>query len=115
MEKTTAPEATVYYNGACPVCRGLARRHRDKGTACWRDVQAGDSGAQEHGIEVKDVERRLHLVAADGVVLRGYAAMRRLDELSGRKPTSSRVLAALQRMNVEFWSWLLFQFNRLRK
>ena len=75
--QTLTPKPTVYYDGACPLCRreiGVYRRRDAAGALAWVDVSvcaASDLPAQ---LTLKDAETRFHVSRADGTVLSGAAA-----------------------------------------
>jgi predicted DCC family thiol-disulfide oxidoreductase YuxK len=69
----------VLYDGACGLCRGTAavlRAADRRGALVCRPLQDAGDVAEIHGLSVQDLERELHLVRADGTVLRGFFAVR---------------------------------------
>ncbi len=86
----TDAEISVYYNGACPVCRTeiehyqrRAARHGAGGLG-WCDVTAAPGTLADRGIDDDAVIRRLHVVDAQGKVLAGVDAFIALwDKLPG--------------------------------
>ncbi|MGF1525829.1 MAG: thiol-disulfide oxidoreductase DCC family protein [Candidatus Competibacterales bacterium] len=81
------PPLTVYYNGACPLCRReidhyrhLAQRHGGCGLQ-WADIHAHLGTLQARGIDYERARRRLHAVesgSGEGVLLEGVDAFRGL-------------------------------------
>jgi len=76
MTDTPAPEITVCYNGACPVCRaGMTRYAAVAGKHAlpmgWDDINAAPELFRRHGISFDDALRRLYAVDDQGRLLRG--------------------------------------------
>ena len=72
---------TVFYDGACPLCRfeidALCRR--DAGARVQAvHIAAPGFVAEQHGFAQRDLDAAIHVVSADGEVVRGAAALRRL-------------------------------------
>ncbi len=89
MDKTPAPELTVYYDGSCPLCRreiGFCRRRAKAGTIEWVDVSApaelGD------GLSCSTAMARFHV-----------------RETSGRLHSGGIAFATLWR-HIPGWRWL---------
>ena len=73
---------TVYYDGACPLCRaeiGHYRRCRGAGRIDFVDVATGSAATDlVTGLDRAMARRRFHVRDADGVVHSGAAAFARL-------------------------------------
>jgi predicted DCC family thiol-disulfide oxidoreductase YuxK len=100
-----APAATVYYDGACPVCtREMAQYRKARGAEClaFVDVSAAASGSLGPGLTREAALARLHLRRADGTLVSGAAAFaelwRHLPGLAwvGRLAAAPLVLPALE-------------------
>ncbi len=95
----TSPDLTVYYDGACPLCRReiafYARRERH-GAIEWVDISSAPDAPAACGITPTDALRRLHAVDAGGRVYAGARAFtaiwrrvpgfRMLGRLTARQP-----------------------------
>lgn len=73
------PHLTVFYNGACPICRREIAHYRRLAEAtgaslAWRDVASDPSALAAHGIGGDAAVRRLHAVDADSRLLEGIDA-----------------------------------------
>jgi len=69
-------EATVYFDGACPLCRAeIAHYAAQDGAAalCFRDV-AHSPGPLGPGLTREQAMARFHVRSADGALLSGAAA-----------------------------------------
>lgn len=69
--------ATVYFDGACPVCArevALYRRQPGAEALCWVDVAGCDAAALGPGLDRRAALARLHLRRADGRLVSGAAA-----------------------------------------
>lgn len=79
---TSAPDSavTVYYNGACPVCRTEIRHYQRIAerygvtTLGWVDITARAGTLDTYGIDDDAIIRRLHVVGPDGRLLAGVDA-----------------------------------------
>jgi predicted DCC family thiol-disulfide oxidoreductase YuxK len=74
---------TVFYNGACPVCRGSIERYQAASAGrsrliAWCDTAAAPWALKRWHVEPGAVVLRLHIVDADGRLLVGAAAFARL-------------------------------------
>lgn len=79
-EPAAAPRATVYYDGACPLCSreiGTYRRLRGADQLCWIDVsrQGAPLGPD---LTPEAALARFHVRMADGSLVSGGAAFVRL-------------------------------------
>jgi len=74
----TAPAAcTVYYDGACPLCRREIGHYQRRAAAAgirWVDASACDDGALGGDLSRTQALARLHVRAADGSLVSGAAA-----------------------------------------
>lgn len=103
--------ATVYYDGACPLCsREIAfyRRRDAEGRVRWHDLRREPVDPVRDGIGQEAALARFHLRRADGTLLSGAAAFVALwSEIPG-----FRTLAALARLPGMAWvlerGYLLF-------
>jgi predicted DCC family thiol-disulfide oxidoreductase YuxK len=72
----------VLYDGECGLCRAQALWLRRLDWRCrlrWEDFHASAAqGTCPAGLAREALEQSLHVVAADGRVLRGFLALRRL-------------------------------------
>lgn len=69
--------ATLYYDGACPLCRREAdhyRRAAGAATLAFVDIAAPEFRAADHGLDAKAVMRTLHARDAAGAVHTGIDA-----------------------------------------
>ncbi len=84
---TPAPfDLELYYDGACPLCaREVAalRRLDRKGRIRFSDIAAPGFDAAATGIAWADLMDRIHARLADGTVVEGVEAFRRLYALLG--------------------------------
>jgi predicted DCC family thiol-disulfide oxidoreductase YuxK len=78
--KPVAPSQTVYYNGACPVCRTemshYARRCETAAVpVTFVDSSIYQDSLAEYGLRREHLERRVYLKSANGKILSGVAAL----------------------------------------
>ncbi|HUL09238.1 MAG TPA: DUF393 domain-containing protein [Candidatus Acidoferrum sp.] len=74
---------TVFYNGACPICRGHIRHYQAASAGrsrliAWCDAAAAPWALNRWHVEADAAVLRLHVVDADGRLLVGAAAFARL-------------------------------------
>ena len=77
MQATAAKQCTVYYDGACPLCRREIAHYRMQAGAtqiAWVDASRCDSGALGEGLTRAAALGRLHVRQDDGTLLSGAAA-----------------------------------------
>lgn len=95
---------TVYFDGACPVCRreiGAYQRQAGAADIVWIDAAACDPSSLGPGLDRRLALSRLHVRAADGTLAAGAAAFvavwRELPKLSwlARLASSRPVLLLL--------------------
>ncbi len=92
----------VLYDGACPFCRAeiewLRRRDR-RGRLVPEDISAPGFDASLYGLDPADVQRVLHVISADGKVVRRMEAVRAVYQVLGLgwlvAPTGWPVLRAV--------------------
>jgi predicted DCC family thiol-disulfide oxidoreductase YuxK len=78
--KSVLRRQSVYYNGACPVCRTEMNHYARRCKAAAAPVTFIDSSIQydallEYGLRAEHLERRVYLKSANGQVLSGVAAL----------------------------------------
>jgi predicted DCC family thiol-disulfide oxidoreductase YuxK len=102
---TTAPAATVYYDGACPICsREIAQYQKAAGAErlAFVDVSGSCDQPLGPGLTRDAALARMHVRRADGVLVSGAAAFaelwRQLPRLAwaGRLASSPLVLPVLE-------------------
>jgi len=74
---TPPASCTVYFDGACPVCRreiAHYRRQRGADAIAWVDASSCDDAALGSGLERAVVLSRFHVREADGSLASGAAA-----------------------------------------
>lgn len=77
MDRTTAPELTVYYDGQCPVCsREIAAYRRQAGAerCSWVDASACPDGQLGADLDREGALARMHVRRADGQLVSGALA-----------------------------------------
>ncbi|WP_066017624.1 thiol-disulfide oxidoreductase DCC family protein [Endozoicomonas atrinae] len=65
-------KATVFYDGACPVCLRALARWRDKPYTCeveWFDITGQQEVLLAQGISPQKALEKLHILCDDGTVL----------------------------------------------
>ena len=102
MSKLKGP--TVFYDGACPLCRreiAFYRRRKGADGVCWVDVSGGGEGPVAPGLSREQALARFHVLEADGRLVSGGRAFASLwGSLAG-----FRLLAPLFRTRP--FAWLL--------
>ncbi|MCH7345769.1 DUF393 domain-containing protein [Pelomonas sp. CA6] len=96
MSKTNAVRATLYFDGACPVCsREVAMYRRGPGAEQlgWVDLSRCETADLGPGLSREAALGRLHLRLADGRLLSGAAAFTALWTLLPRWAWLGRLLA----------------------
>jgi predicted DCC family thiol-disulfide oxidoreductase YuxK len=81
-EPSAAPRATVYYDGACPLCSreiGTYRRLRGADQLCWIDVSRQEAPLGPD-LSREAALARFHVRLGDGTLASGGAAFVRLWE-----------------------------------
>lgn len=88
------PRATLYFDGACPVCaREIAMYRRETGAErlCFVDAARCDADALGHGLSRDAALARMHLRLADGRLVSGAQAFTELWRLLPRWAWLGRV------------------------
>jgi len=70
------PQATVFFDGSCPLCRAeidLYRRQDGAGSACFIDVSQTAEGLPAR-LTQQQAMARFHVLSHDGQILSGAAA-----------------------------------------
>ncbi len=73
----TPPAATVFYDGACPICTAeMAQYRKARGAECvaFVDVASCDAEALAPGLTREAALARMHVLTADGQMASGAAA-----------------------------------------
>jgi predicted DCC family thiol-disulfide oxidoreductase YuxK len=106
MDRTsTQPQATVYYDGACPICsREIAQYRKAEGGERLAFVDVSTCGAEVLGPDLsrEAALARMHVRRADGTLASGAAAFaelwQQLPKLAwaGRIASSALVLPVLE-------------------
>jgi predicted DCC family thiol-disulfide oxidoreductase YuxK len=68
----------VFYDGACPICRREAESYRKRDVQHrmeWVDIARPGFEAAAYGLEMRQLQRAMHVRMADGRVRRGVAAV----------------------------------------
>ena len=95
MAPQQEPELTVFYDGACPLCRreiGFLRRGGISNGVDWQDVSENPSDTVAEGLTRSDALARFHVRTGDGELLAGAAAF---VALWSRHPKFGRLARAL--------------------
>jgi predicted DCC family thiol-disulfide oxidoreductase YuxK len=77
MVRKPGPELTVFYDGACPLCRreiNFLRRSEIGNTVDWHDVSDYPGDMVAEGLTKPDALARFHVRTGDGDLLAGAAA-----------------------------------------
>jgi predicted DCC family thiol-disulfide oxidoreductase YuxK len=76
-QNATTPAATVYFDGACPLCSreiGAYRRLEGAADICWVDVHGATEAGPAVDLSREQALARFHVRAADGTLVSGGAA-----------------------------------------
>lgn len=95
-----ADRPTVYFDGACPVCRreiALYRRGAGAEAVCWVDASACPPEALGAQLSREAALARLHLRQADGRLVQGAAAFLALWSALPGHPGLARLARVLNR------------------
>ncbi|MFS8063942.1 MAG: thiol-disulfide oxidoreductase DCC family protein [Luteimonas sp.] len=97
MTTTHEPPATVYFDGACPVCSreiGMYRRQPGAGAVRWVDVAQCEPTALGAGLTRAAAMARLHVRRADGTLVSGARAFTELWRALPRWAWAGRLLGS---------------------
>lgn len=101
MPDLTPPaRPTVYYDGACPVCRreiAVYQRGAGAEAVCWIDASACPPDALGQDLPRDRALARLHLRLADGRLVQGAAAFLAMWAALPQHPHLARLARALDR------------------
>jgi predicted DCC family thiol-disulfide oxidoreductase YuxK len=95
MRPVQQPIATVYYDGACPVCSREIEMYRQQPGAAslaWVDVAQCEAPALGAGLTRAAAMARLHLRRADGSLVSGALAFTTLWQVLPRWAWAGRLL-----------------------
>jgi len=113
-EEMESPRITVFYDGACPLCRreiGFYRRCGGADRIRWRDVAECDPEILPGGLTRDAALRRFHVETADGRLVSGAAAFAQLwsslprFRAIGWIARQSLLVPVLERLYVLFLRW----------
>ena len=79
MSKTAL--LTVYYDGACPICRreiAYYQRQKAVGSIDWVDANKNPEQLRTAGITTAKALARLHAITADGEIVSGPRAFQKI-------------------------------------
>lgn len=91
---------TVYFDGACPVCRreiAVYQRGAGADAVCWVDASACAPDALGHDLPRDQALARLHLRQADGRLVQGAAAFLAMWAALPQHPRLARLARVLDR------------------
>ncbi len=74
---TTSTQATMFYDGACPLCRREVAHYQSLDNhkqVDWIDISAAPEKLNEHGIDYNIAMSRLHALDKDGNIHSGVKA-----------------------------------------
>ena len=104
MQTMSRPPATerptVYFDGACPVCRreiSLYQRGSGAQAVCWVDASACPPEALGGDLPREQALARLHLRQPDGRLVQGAAAFLALWSALPQRPGLARLAGLLNR------------------
>lgn len=80
VEQGQKDKLTVYYNGACPVCRAEMTHYKEKtkdraDEFVWCDASVDPEGAAKAGLDWETSLRRLHVQQGSAPLYVGFDAM----------------------------------------
>lgn len=110
------PAATVFYDGACPLCRreiAHYRRLRSADALSWIDIACDDAALRQHGLRRDTAMARFHVRDAQGRWHTGAWAFAELwSHLPGYRWLAAslrllRLLPLLDQAYVRFARWRL--------
>lgn len=101
MSQPTSPaKPTVYFDGACPVCRreiAVYQRGAGAEAVCWVDASACPPDALGQDLPRDQALARLHLRQADGRLVQGAAAFLAMWAALPQHPRLARLARMLDR------------------
>ncbi len=113
------PKPTVYFDGACPVCRreiAVYQRGAGAEAVCWVDASACAPEALGTDLDRGTALARLHLRLPDGRLVQGAAAFLAMWAALPQHPHLARVARLLDRPSVVRLLDLAYNaFLRLRR
>lgn len=108
---------TVYYDGACPLCRsemGVLMRDNRAGLLRFVDISLPGFDAAALGVTQTALMKRLHVQAADGGWLIGVPALQAVYAATGhRRIAGALSLPVVARLCVPAYDWLAAHRYRL--
>lgn len=89
---------TIFFNGACPVCRSAIERYRaymaERRDILWRDVRDHPDALLCFGIDRDAAARCVHVIDRTGALRKGVdAAIALWREMPGKRRWRARVLS----------------------
>ena len=123
MNQKKAPEISVYYNSACPVCNAGINAQKGKSTACainWKDVHSNNELAQEIKIDLPTIRKYLHLRDHNGSLKIGINAFIILWRKSPSEQWKASLfslplITQLARVGYFIFANLLYGWNRMMR
>ncbi|MEM9898096.1 MAG: DUF393 domain-containing protein [Pseudomonadota bacterium] len=110
--KSQEPSLTVYFDGACPLCRreiGFYQKRTQSVDYC--DVSVGDGNVAED-LNREDALRRFHVRTEDGDLLSGAAAFAEVWKFTPGFEWLGRVIAKRPFVNIAEFAYRAFLIGR---
>ena len=113
----------VYYNSACPVCKGGIESQMEKGASCeiqWADVHKNNELVSEVHAELESVRERLHVVDENQELHVGFDAFLAIWRNSPAERWKARVfglplIKQLCRLSYNLFAAALYKWNKSKK